>query len=102
MHFKFAVRKSSTIGAVAARPANGDLAMAAFIMVCCDICNDNAARHSVSAPKVTAAGQLLIMVTKTSRYIKGRMQRMGVFSHLHIHVIRKTQGVASHREKKKL
>lgn len=43
MHFKFVITKSPTIAAVAAPAANGDLAVAAFIMVCYDICNNDAA-----------------------------------------------------------
>lgn len=42
MHFKFAITTFSTIGAVAAAVANGDLAVAAFIMLWYDICNYNA------------------------------------------------------------
>lgn len=45
MHFKFAITKSSTIGAVAAAVANGDLAVAAFIMLWYDICNHNTVLH---------------------------------------------------------
>lgn len=40
MHYKFAITKSTTI-AVAA--ANGDLAVAVFIMVWCGITNNNVA-----------------------------------------------------------
>lgn len=42
MHYKFAITKSTTI-ATAAAGANGDLAMAAFIMVWYGISNNNIA-----------------------------------------------------------
>lgn len=103
MHFKFAITKSPTIAAMAAPAANGDLAVAAFIMVTSVIRTLHyASSHSVSAAwKVTAAGQLFMMVTKTSRYIMSSEERVGVFSHFAHSCNKKTattkkkQGVAS-------
>ena len=45
MHYKFAITKSTTIAAAAAAAANGDLAVAAFIMVQYGIGNNSVALH---------------------------------------------------------
>lgn len=90
--------------------ANGDLAVAAFITVTSVIRTPRyACSRSVSAArKVTAAGQLFMIVPKktkkqkTSRYIMGSEERVGVFSHF-AHSCseekknkKQAQGVASH------
>lgn len=45
MHYKFAITKSPTTAAAAAPAANGDLAVAAFIMVWYGVGNNNVALH---------------------------------------------------------
>lgn len=100
MHYKFAITKSPTIAAAAAPAANGDLAMAACIMVWYGIGNNNGALHKFTHCVCSMGNDSRRAVVyddeKTSRYSVGSEERVGVFSHFAHSRNKITQGVASH------
>lgn len=86
VHYKFAITKSTTIAVAAAPSANGDLAVAAFIMVWHGISNNNVLYTSLHTVSV-AAGQLFTMVKKQQAGM-GSEEYVGVFHSLNMHAIK--------------
>lgn len=86
VHYKFAIAKSTAYQAIAASPAaDGDAAMAAFIMVRYDTGNNDAALHQFTrftrSTENDSRRAVVYDGETKSRCIMGSKEPVGVFSH---------------------